>query len=147
MAYTNNSRHAKEALENLLQLLANHCDISIEEQVSVIRSGGTVNNEMPQDTIDEGKGMKDRFYEWLFNNKKEATARVYWSMLEHTLRRIIRKEIDEDADSIFSYTTKEELQECIDKLMVMPTFVEANEQKHRAITAAISQYKKFIEQL
>ena len=46
-AYTNNSRHAEEALEYLLQLLARHCDISIDEQVSVIRAGGTANDNMP----------------------------------------------------------------------------------------------------
>lgn len=143
-AYKNSPRHADKALEDFLELLSWQCGVNIDEQECIVL------RDVPPPPLKfatkDQRPVCIRFKEWLFNNKKEPTARVYWSMLEHTLRRIIHQEIGEDADSIFSYTTKDELQECIDKLMALPSFAEINEKKHRAITAAINQYKKFIEQ-
>lgn len=141
--YTNGIQQAEKALECFLELLSWQCRVLIDEQDCFISRDYAPRPLRPN--IKDERPVWKRFEEWLFGINMEATAKLYWSVLDHTLRRIICNEIDEDADSIFSYKTTEELLELIDKLKGMPVFVEADELKHHAITAAVNLYKLFIE--
>ena len=62
------------------------------------------------------------------------------------LREWIKKEVDSTADSIFSYTSSEDVQLCIDMLKSLPEFLNDNVQKHRNMSAALDQYLLFIEE-
>lgn len=80
------------------------------------------------------------------NKRSESTARAYISTLENSVRRFIHDIVDPDTDSIFSFYTAEEVKACIDKLNESQDYVTANESKHRIMSAALSNYLKFMKQ-
>ena len=106
-----------------------------------------VNDEpVQEEDIQEGS-MKERFYQYMANKRSENSARAYISTLENPVRRFIHDVVDPAADSIFSFATAEEVKACIDKLNESQDYVTANESKHRIMSAALSNYLKFMKQL
>ncbi len=53
--------------------------------------------------------------------------------------------MDERADSVFGYTTVEDVRLCIDMLNASPDYVAENDRKHHSMSAALNQYQLFIE--
>ncbi|MBR1667295.1 MAG: hypothetical protein IJ693_03330 [Bacteroidaceae bacterium] len=89
--------------------------------------------------------MKDQFRNFLTRQKSESTANSYTSTLDHSVRGWIRKEVDEHADSVFSYTSAEDVRLCIEMLNASPKYVVENDRKHHSMSAALNQYLAFIE--
>lgn len=89
--------------------------------------------------------IKEQFRSYLAWRKPDSTANGYTSTLDNPVRRWINKEVDERADSIFSYTTSEDVRLCIDLLKESPGFSAENARQHNRMSAALSQYLLFIE--
>ena len=60
--------------------------------------------------------IKDLFEEWLLKEMKQSGARTYLSTLNNSLKVIINKYVDENADSVFSFTTVSEMEMCMELL-------------------------------
>ncbi len=120
-----------------------HLGLKIEE--------GKPGTEMRKPIINEEASrwdwpIKMQFHSFLAKRRKESTANSYTNTLDHAVREWINKEVDAQADSIFSYTTSEDVRLCIDMLKSSKDFVEENKRKHNNMSAALSQYLLFIEE-
>lgn len=89
--------------------------------------------------------LKEKFKEYLFNNKSQGTAKNYYNLIDGHIRSYINKLIDSDADSIYSYYTSEEVRKCILRLKENDSFILENAKWHNAFTASLSSYLHFIE--
>lgn len=143
--YNTNPRRAPEALDYFLQALAWHCGVSMDYPVSISVQGEAV-DELPQEEVSHELPVKERFRQYVANKRTESSANAYVSTLDNPVRRFIHDIVDPDADSIYSFTTAEEVKACIDKLNASSVYVETNESKHRIMSAALSNYLKFMEQ-
>ena len=90
--------------------------------------------------------IKEQFHSFVSREKTESTARNYTSTLDNPVRQWINKEVDEHADSVFSYTSSEDVQLCIDMLNASAEYVAENNRKHHSMSAALNQYLKFIQE-
>lgn len=95
--------------------------------------------------INHSASLKERFRKYLFDSKSQRTARNYYSLIDGHIRKHISKIISYDADSVFSYTTTDELLACIRKLKADDNFVSENTKWHNALTASLNSYLSFIE--
>lgn len=89
--------------------------------------------------------IKQQFYSWLSRKVAKSTVNSYISNLDNVLRHWINKLIDEKADSVFSYTSAEDVRLCIEMLNSSPEYVAENNRKHHSMSAALNQYLSFIE--
>ena len=89
--------------------------------------------------------IKEQFRAYLSRQKAEGTANSYTSTLDNAVRQWINKEVDVHADSVFSYTTAEDVRLCVDMLNASPEYVAENDRKHHSMSAALNQYLLFIE--
>ena len=90
--------------------------------------------------------LEMQFHEFLRRTKTEGTAKSYTSTLDNAVRKWVNMEVDANANSIFSYTTAEDVRLCIEMLNSSTAFVEENVRKHHAMSAALNQYLVFIEE-
>lgn len=90
--------------------------------------------------------IKEQFRAFLAKQKSESTVNGYTSTLDSAIRRMIKQDVDAQADSIFSYTTVEDVQICIDLLKETSDFRKENARRHNGLTAALNQYLKFVEE-
>lgn len=91
--------------------------------------------------------IKEQYYDYLRRRIADSTARSYVSDLDHAVREFIKREVDPNADSIFSYTTSEDVALCIGILKSSPTFIAENTRKHNSMTAALNNYLNFIRSI
>lgn len=89
--------------------------------------------------------IKEQFRSFLSRQKSESTANSYTSTLDNAVRQWVNKEVDARADSVFSYTSAEDVRLCIDMLNSSPEYVAENDRKHHSMSAALNQYLLFIE--
>lgn len=91
--------------------------------------------------------IKEQFRDFLEKKKSAGTAKSYTSTLDNAVRQWINKLIDEQADSVFSYTTSEDVRRCIEILQDSQAYMQENDRKHHAMSAALNQYLLFIKEL
>jgi len=89
--------------------------------------------------------IKEQFRAYLSRQKNEGTANSYTSTLDNAVRQWINKEVDAHADSVFSYTSSEDVRLCIDMLNASAGYLEENARRHNSMSAALKQYLQFIE--
>jgi transposase-like protein len=89
--------------------------------------------------------IKEQFRSYLAWRKPDSTANGYTNTLDNPVRKWINAEVDEQADSIFSYTTSEDVRLCMDLLKASPGFSAENARQHNRMSAALGQYLLFIE--
>lgn len=89
--------------------------------------------------------IRGQFRRFMLKTKAQGTANSYISTLNSAVRTYINEHIDANADSIFSFTTTEDVGICIDMLNSTSEFVKDNEARHNFMSAALAQYKAFIE--
>jgi hypothetical protein len=90
--------------------------------------------------------IKEQFRSFLSRQKSGSTANSYTSTLDNAVRQWINKEVDAHADSVFSYTSAEDVRICIDMLNASPEYVAENDRKHHSMSAALNQYLLFIDE-
>ena len=91
--------------------------------------------------------IREQFWNFLHQTKAEGTANSYVSTLDNAVRKWVNQEVDERADSVYAYTTAEDVRLCIDMLNASPDYVAENARKHNSMSAALNQYLKFVEEL
>lgn len=106
----------------------------------------TNDEEQKTPTINKNYPIKEQFRSFLSRQKSENTANSYASTLDNVVRQWINKEVDALADSVFSYTSAEDVRLCIDMLNASPEYVVENDRKHHSMSAALNQYLHFIEE-
>lgn len=90
--------------------------------------------------------IRGEFRRFMCQTVERQTANNYIAVLDNHVRKFILNEVDVSAsDSIFSYATTEEVELCIDSLKASTAFMNENNRKHNSMTAALSQYLKFIK--
>lgn len=90
--------------------------------------------------------LRGRFRKFMCKTIQRGTANSYITVLENHVKQFIIDEVDSNAsDSVFSFTTSEEVQLCIEILSEIDAFNNLNDYKHHSMTAAFNQYKDFIE--
>ena len=87
-----------------------------------------------------------QFRHYLSNHVADATADSYISTIDNAVHQWINKEVDEQAESVYSYTTAEDVRLCIDILNSSSDYVAENKRKHNSMSAALNQYLRFIEE-
>lgn len=90
--------------------------------------------------------IKEQFRSFMSRQKAEGTANSYTSTLDNAVRQWINKEVDAHADSVFSYTSSEDVRLCIDMLNASQAYAAENDRKHHSMSAALNQYLLFIEE-
>ena len=90
--------------------------------------------------------INKQFQFYLSDHVAKSTADSYVSTIDNAVRQWIKKEIDEHAESIYSYTTAEDVRLCIEMLNSSSEYVAENDRKHHSMSAALNQYLKFIEE-
>lgn len=86
--------------------------------------------------------IKEKFRLYLSERLKSASN--YMSVLDRRVSEYIRRLVDPNADSIFYYTTSEDVEKCIMILEASDEFNMANERSHGLMHAALQQYLSFI---
>ena len=99
-----------------------------------------------EDAANYNLPIKRQFLNFLRRTKAEGTAISYTSTLDNAVRKWVNQDVDDKADSVFSYTTTEDVKLCIDILKSSPAFIEENDRKHHSMSAALEQYLIFIEE-
>jgi hypothetical protein len=89
--------------------------------------------------------IRDEFTHYLYKAKSEKTAKNYLRYIDKPIRKYINIIIDTNADSVYTYTTLEEVRSCISKLKDCEEFISDNLRWHHALTAALTCYVNFIE--
>ena len=90
--------------------------------------------------------IMEQFRSFLLRQKAESTANSYISTLDNAVRQWINQIVDASADSVFSYTTTEDVRLCIDMLNDSPEYVAENDRKHHSMSASLNQYLSFIQE-
>ena len=98
-------------------------------------------------TVISGGSIQEQFEKYLYSSKSPRTARNYCGLLNKSIRLYINKLVDPSADSVYSFTSVESLKACITKLKANKDFFADNAKWHNALTASLSSYLKFIEQI
>lgn len=89
--------------------------------------------------------IKEQAHMFMEKHVADRTASSYISVLDNAVRRFISEKIDSAADSIFSYTTVEDVELVIEMLNDDDDFKKENEKRHNSMTAALNLYLKFIK--
>jgi len=105
-----------------------------------------VDDSLSEPKVNKWTGIKEQFHAFLAWRRPESTANSYTNTLDRPVREWINREVDKQADSIFSYTTFEDVQLCIDLLKSSPNFVSENTRMHNRMSAALNQYLLFIKE-
>ena len=71
-------------------------------------------------------------------------AKTYMSSLNNAVKVEINKYVDANADSVFSFTTLEEMQTCVELLESNDDYVALDRYKHHALNAPIRKWMDFL---
>ncbi len=85
-----------------------------------------------------------QFQHYLSEHVAKNTADSYISTIDNAVSKWIKKEVDEHAESIYSYITAEDVRLCIEMLNSSPEYVAENDRKHNTMSAALNKYLEFI---
>lgn len=102
----------------------------------------SVEKEEPLDT-----SVRGRFKLWMEQHLDRSTVSNYMKKLDVDIPRFVREEIDSEFDTIFNYTTAEDVQLYLDMLKSSDTFLKENVRMHNSMTAALSKYLKFVNNI
>lgn len=90
--------------------------------------------------------IKEQALQFMLNKVAAGTAYSYRSTLDNVVRKFINEKIDTEADSIYSYTTQDDVAMVIDMLSSDNEFMEENAKRHNSLTAALKLYQMFIHE-
>ena len=91
--------------------------------------------------------IKDLFEEWLLKEMKQSGARTYLSTLNNSLKVIINKYVDENADSVFSFTTVSEMEMCMELLESNEEYMALDAPKRSSFNGPMKKWMQFLQEL
>lgn len=114
------------------------------EITDVVEVNDTLSTLTAKEEADDS--LRGRFRKFMCKSVQRGTANNYITVLENHVKPFIIEYVDSNAtDSIFSYTTPDDVNTCIEYLSEIDAFNDLNDYKHRSLTAALQKYKEFIE--
>lgn len=142
--------HPGEPISVSLSRKANITEL-IEAKTLTPRSSTLRERRFHRPIIDASGGqrniaLKEKFRRFLATQLSANSAKSYYSTMDCVVREWIRKKVDEHADSVFSYTSSEDVRLCIEILKGSSDFNEENARRHNSMTAALNQYLLFIQE-
>ena len=156
---------SKEELELIIKLIKKYnlpmspiLEYAIQEQIEKVAHYNPVESFLEENVVvkspvmeftvaETTESINERFRNYLYANKSARTARNYYSLIDGHIRQFIKELINPNADSIYSFTTVDEVKMCILKLKDNRPFLEDNAKWHNAFTAALRSYLHFIESI
>lgn len=107
-------------------------------------------SDKKKDLIEEPRSdnaaIKELFEEWLFKEMTQGGAKTYLSTLNNSLRSVINKYVDENADSVFSFTTVSEMETCMELLESNEEYMALGTQKRSSFNSPMLKWKLFLEE-
>lgn len=97
--------------------------------------------------LPENATIKQRFEKWLYERMSASGAKTYLSTLKNAVKVEINKYVDANADSVFSLTTLEEMQTCVELLEANDDYVALDIYKHHALNAPIRKWMDFLTEM
>ena len=97
--------------------------------------------------LPENATIKQRFEKWLYERMSASGAKTYLSTLKNAVKVEINKYVDANADSVFSFTTLEEMQTCVELLEANDDYVALDIYKHHALNAPIRKWMDFLGEM
>ena len=97
--------------------------------------------------LPENATIKQRFEKWLYERMSASGAKTYLSTLKNAVKVEINKYVDANADSVFSFTTLEEMQTCVELLESNDDYVALDIYKHHALNAPIRKWMDFLGEM
>lgn len=132
-------------------------------QIHEMRESGAVLIEKPTQKTEEFKhpvpsiqkentnpsklDIKSEFLNYMEQRISHDSAVGYLRHLNNGVRKYINLLVDDKADSIFSFTTLDEVNLCTQLLEENEEYIQANDEQHHYYSASIKQWQKFVEKL
>lgn len=91
--------------------------------------------------------IQDQFLEYLESRISHDSAIGYIRHLNNGVRTFVHKLVDDKADSVFSFTTPDEVSLCIQLLEEDEEYNRTNDQQHHYFSAALKQWKMFVDRI
>ena len=107
-----------------------------------LATSNVLDNPLPQNAT-----LKERFEKWLYEKMSASGAKTYMSSLNNAVKVEINKYVDANADSVFSFTTLEEMQTCMELLESNDDYVALDIYKHHALNAPIRKWMDFLGEM
>ena len=107
-----------------------------------LATSNVLDNPLPQNAT-----LKERFEKWLYEKMSASGAKTYMSSLNNAVKVEINKYVDTNADSVFSFTTLEEMQTCMELLESNDDYVALDVYKHHALNAPIRKWMDFLGEM
>lgn len=107
-----------------------------------LATSNVLDNPLPQNAT-----LKERFEKWLYEKMSASGAKTYMSSLNNAVKVEINKYVDANADSVFSFTTLEEMQTCVELLESNDDYVALDRYKHHALNAPIKKWMDFLGEM
>ncbi len=107
-----------------------------------LATSNVLDNPLPQNAT-----LKERFEKWLYEKMSASGAKTYMSSLNNAVKVEINKYVDANADSVFSFTTLEEMQTCMELLESNDDYVALDRYKHHALNAPIRKWMDFLGEM
>lgn len=95
--------------------------------------------------LPENATIKQRFEKWLYGRMSASGAKTYLSTLNNAVKVEINRYVDSTADSVFSFTSLDEMQTCVELLESNDDFIALDKEKHHALTAPIKKWMEFLQ--
>ncbi len=90
--------------------------------------------------------VRGRFKRWMEASLDRSTVSNYLKKLDDYIPEWIRQELDEpDFNSIYDYTTPDDVQLYIELLKSSDAFMQENIRMHNSMTAALGKFLRFVE--
>lgn len=91
--------------------------------------------------------IKAEFLQYMEQRISHDSAVGYLRHLNNGVRKYINLLVDDKADSVFSFTSLDEVNLCIQLLEEDEEYNKANDEQHHYYSASIKQWQKFVEKL
>lgn len=105
-----------------------------------IAASNVLDTPLPQNAT-----IKERFEKWLNERMSASGAKTYLSTLNNAVKVEINRYVDSTADSVFSFTSLDEMQTCVELLEANDNFIALDKEKHHALTAPIKKWMEFLQ--
>ena len=107
-----------------------------------LATSNVLDNPLPQNAT-----LKERFEKWLYEKMSASGAKTYMSSLNNAVKVEINKYVDANANSVFSFTTIDEMQTCVELLEANDDYVALDIYKHHALNAPIRKWMDFLTEM
>ena len=119
--------------------------VSIKDAPKKTTEKKTVASNGLDTPLPQNATMKDHFEKWLYGRMSASGAKTYLSTLNNAVKVEINRYVDSTADSVFSFTSLDEMQTCVELLEANDNFIALDKEKHHALTAPIKKWMEFLQ--